>query len=340
MTPPRPSSPYERTALGRLAAFAFRRRGLVLLAWVAAAIGAFALGSAAAGDFSADYSTPGSESKAAATVLEERFDGRSQYSVDLVWSAGDVRDPAVERSADAMLQRAAAWRASAGAPPRARPRSRPTARPRSRGCRWTARPDDVPESTGESLVALADHPPAGLHAAVGGEFDPGAEEPPAASSELIGIAAAAIVLLLTFGTVVAAGLPLITALFGLGDLRRRWSACSPRSSTCPTGRPASRVMIGLGVGIDYALLIVTRYRSGAGRRARAARRGGRGDGDRRALGPRRRHDRRHLAARAVPHGPAVPATASRSPRSLTVLVVHGCAAVTLLPALLGFAGPA
>ena len=67
MTPP---SPYERTALGRLAAFAFRRRGLVLLAWLAAAVGAFALGSAVAGDYSADYSTPGSESKAAATVLQ------------------------------------------------------------------------------------------------------------------------------------------------------------------------------------------------------------------------------------------------------------------------------
>ncbi len=88
----------------------------MLLAWVVAAVGAFALGSAAAGDFTADYSTPGSESKAAATVLEQRFDGRSQYSVDLVWSARDVRDPAVERSADGMLRRAAGLEGIGAAP--------------------------------------------------------------------------------------------------------------------------------------------------------------------------------------------------------------------------------
>ena len=227
MTPPRPSSPYERTALGRLAAFAFRRRGLVLLAWVAAAIGAFALGSAAAGDFSADYSTPGSESKAAATVLEERFDGRSQYSVDLVWSAGDVRDPAVERSADAMLQRAAGLEGIGQAPPASEAEVSPDGTTAVARLPLDRRPDDVPESTGESLVALADHPPAGLHAAVGGEFVPGLEEPPEASSELIGIVAAAIVLLVTFGTVVAAGLP-ISPRCSASRSPGRCSASSPR----------------------------------------------------------------------------------------------------------------
>ena len=260
MTPPRPSDPYERTALGRLAAFAFRRRGLVLLAWVAAAIGAFALGSAAAGDFSADYSTPGSESKAAATVLEERFDGRSQYSVDLVWSAGDVRDPAVERSADAMLQRAAGLEGIGQPPPASEAEVSPDGTTAVARLPLDRRPDDVPESTGESLVALADHPPAGLHAAVGGEFVPGLEEPPEASSELIGIVAAALVLLVTFGTVVAAGLPILTALFGLAISGSLFGVLAAVTDV-PDWAPQLGVMMGLGVGIDYALLILTRHRA-------------------------------------------------------------------------------
>ena len=59
------------------------------------------------------------------------------------------------------------------------------------------------------------------------------------SSEAVGLMIAALVLVLTFGTLVAAGLPIVTALFGLGISSRR-SACSRRSWTSPTGRPRSR----------------------------------------------------------------------------------------------------
>jgi RND superfamily putative drug exporter len=243
-----------------LAAFAFRRRGLVLLAWVAAAAGAFAVGSAVAGDYSADYSTPGSESKAAATVLEDRFDGRSQYAVDIVWSASDVRAASVERAADGVLQRAAALEGIGDAPRAGEAEVSPDGTTAVARLPLDRRPDDVPERTGEALVALAEHPPAGLRMAVGGEFVPGLEEPPEASSEVIGLAAAAVVLLITFGTIVAAGLPIATALFGLAISGSLFGVLAAVTDV-PDWAPQLGVMMGLGVGIDYALLILTRHRA-------------------------------------------------------------------------------
>ena len=146
---------------------------------------------------------------------------------------------------------------------------------------------------------------------------------------------AAIVLLVTFGTLVAAGLPILTALFGLG-ISAAVSASSPRSWTCPTGRPRSPSMIGLGVGIDYALLILTRHRA-AMARGREPR-----DAVVEAISTAGHsvlvagHDGRHLAARAVPDGPQLPA--GRCAVGELAVLVTMAASVTLLPALLGFAG--
>ena len=61
--------------LSRVADVAYRRRGRVVLAWVAATIIAVGLGTALAGEFSADYNTPGSESKAASDLTEQKFGG-------------------------------------------------------------------------------------------------------------------------------------------------------------------------------------------------------------------------------------------------------------------------
>ena len=76
--------------LSRLGQFAFRRRRLVLAAWVAALFSAFALSAAFGGAWSADYATPGSDSKAAADALVERFPARSPDTVDVVWRTADA----------------------------------------------------------------------------------------------------------------------------------------------------------------------------------------------------------------------------------------------------------
>ena len=155
------------------------------------------------------------------------------------------------------------------------------------------------------------------------------------ASELLGILAAVIILLIAFGSVLAMGLPIGTALFGLG-------AGSPRHPRQPHLHDAGlqhqlAAMIGLGVGIDYALFIVTRYREALHLRSAPEERDRDRARHRRPSGAVRRHTVDDLAARHVPDGPEVRLTAWPSPASLAVLTMM-LASVTLLPALLGFAG--
>ena len=99
----------------------------------------------------------------------------------------------------------------------------------------------------------------GLRVELGGQLIANAQEGEI-SSEMVGLAIAALVLLLTFGSVVAAGLPLATALFGLG-ISASLIGLLAAALDVPDWAPALASMLGIGVGVDYALLILTRYRA-------------------------------------------------------------------------------
>ena len=120
------------------------------------------------------------------------------------------------------------------------------------------------------------------------------------ASELIGILAAVVILLIAFGSLLAMGLPIMTALFGIG-IGLAVVNLLARVLDVPSFAPQVTAMIGIGVGIDYALFISTRYREalhdGADPEARGRARD-RHERPGRAL--RRRHGR-DLAARPVPH---------------------------------------
>jgi RND superfamily putative drug exporter len=263
---PMPSAgPHSTSTLGRLGALAFRRRRLVLLAWVIALVGAFAASAQLAGTFSADYETPGSDSKAAADRLYERFPERPPYSVDVVWQARDAASPVVRRRVDGFL--AAAQRLEAMGDG-VSTRDAQVARDRSVAVvsiPFTVRSsDDVPMATSEQLIELAQSASTdGLRMELGGWAVANAEQNEV-SSEAIGLLVAAIVLLLTFGSLVATGMPLATALFGLG-ISASLGGILAAVMDVPDWAPSVAAMIGLGVGIDYALLLVTRYRSALSR---------------------------------------------------------------------------
>ncbi len=87
-----------------------------------------------------------------------------------------------------------------------------------------------------------------------------AQEPPGGKSELIGIAVALLVLVLTFGSLVGAGLPVLTALFGLG-LGLAGITAMTAVTDISSSTPILATMIGLAVGIDYTLFILARYRT-------------------------------------------------------------------------------
>ena len=118
---------------------------------------------------------------------------------------------------------------------------------------------DLETSSGERLIELADETTGDdLTVKLGGNLISNAEE--GAPPELIGLLAAAVVLLIAFGSVVAAGLPLLVAIFGLG-ISATLIGVVARFVDTPDFAPAVAGLIGIGVGIDYALLVLTRFRT-------------------------------------------------------------------------------
>src|ERR687893_1543444 len=94
-------------ALARLADISYRRRGRMVLAWLAALVVIIGVGSSLAGEYDADYNTPGSESKAASDLTEERFEGYSGQEIYVVWRDERGADaPAVKERVDAFLAEA------------------------------------------------------------------------------------------------------------------------------------------------------------------------------------------------------------------------------------------
>src|SRR5262245_47722474 len=204
--------------LGRLAGVAYRRRRRVIIGWLAVFALALALSAAFAGNFAADYSAPGSDSKQAQDLLEQRFPVQAGDTVDVVVrSDARVTDSAIRSAVTGLLR-------ELGGSPHVAAVEDPYTTPGdisqdgktlvSHLKLDVANPVDMPVADARNLleVAHATERP-GLDVALGGPSIQTAEEG-AVGSEGIGIAAAAIILLLSFGSVVAAGLPIIIAVAG------------------------------------------------------------------------------------------------------------------------------
>jgi putative drug exporter of the RND superfamily len=248
--------------LSRLGGMAYRRRRLVVVMWITGLVLAFAASSKLAGDWSADYETPGSDSKAAAELLGERFSERRPYSVDIVWQARDAGAADVRGRIDGLLtQTQRLVGIGDGVTTEQAEISRDGTVGLVRVPLATRNSDDVPLSTGERIIELVDAASShGLRVEAGGQAVAQAQQGEV-SSEGIGLVVAALVLLLTFGSLVAAGVPLATALFGLG-ISSALGGLLAAVIDVPDWAPSVASMIGIGVGIDYALLVVTRYRAG------------------------------------------------------------------------------
>jgi RND superfamily putative drug exporter len=224
------------------------------------------------GDWSADYSTPGSESRAAAELLQERFPERNPETVDVVWQAPDgAGSPAVAQRIDRLVAGADGLEGIGRGGGAAEAELSADGTIGVLRIPLTELPGAIPHASGERLIELAEQSSgAGLRIELGGQLIANAQEGEI-SSEMVGLAIAALVLLLTFGSVVAAGMPLATALFGLG-ISGALIGLLAAVLDVPDWAPALASMLGIGVGIDYALLIVTRYRGAlaAGRAPREA----------------------------------------------------------------------
>jgi RND superfamily putative drug exporter len=244
--------------LARLADIAYRRRGRVVIAWIVAAIVIIGVGSSLAGEYNADYNTPGSESKAASDLTEQRFSGYSGQEINVVWKDPDGADSAAakQRMADFFDQAEQVDHIAGHTPVRISQDGTigSTTLP------LTVPGWDVTKEDGEKLIAAAvDNSGDGLDIELGG--DPIYAAQSQSSPEGLGFLGAAIVLLIAFGSLVAAGLPLLIALVGLGISSGGLIALLANVIDVPDWTTAVSGLIGIGVGIDYSLLVLTRFRS-------------------------------------------------------------------------------
>ncbi|SPF03766.1 MMPL family transporter [Streptomyces sp. MA5143a] len=248
--------------LGRLA---FRRRHFVALIWVAlltlAGVGAASAPTAG----SSSFSVPGTEAQKAFDLLDQRFPG---MNADGATARVVFKAPAGEKMADA-ANKAAVER---------------TVRELDTGSEVTSVTDpfksgsvskdgtiayaqvryevsgmELEDASKDALEDAAEGArDSGLTVEIGGDALQAA--PHTGTTEIIGIAVAAVVLVITFGSLVSAGLPLLTALVGVGI---GVASITALASALDLGTTTSTLamMIGLAVGIDYALFIVSRYRA-------------------------------------------------------------------------------
>jgi RND superfamily putative drug exporter len=243
--------------LARLADLAYRRRGRIVLAWIAVLAAAVVVAPRLAGEFSAEFATAGSESQAAADLVAERFPGTSGDTIEVVWQAdAGARDPAVLGRVDRFLEQAERLEGIAAAQPPRVSRDGTIALTRLELDRSAL---DVPDQTSRRLIEMAEAASGdGLRIELGGAPIRNAQE--GGSPEFIGLIAAALILLIAFGSVVAIGLPIAIALFGLG-LSVLLIGVLAAVIDVPGFAPAIAGVVGIGIGIDYALLILTRFRS-------------------------------------------------------------------------------
>ncbi|MFE2889415.1 MMPL family transporter [Streptomyces sp. NPDC059272] len=253
------------TLLYRLGRAAFRWRWFVTLLWVAVlgAVGFAATKAPAAPDDG--FTMPGIESQRAFDLLEQRFPGTAadgaSARIVFVAPSGEKVTASDNRAAIEKLVTEAAdgsQVASAADPFTARAVSKDGTTAYST-VTFEVKADDLTGAAKTHLERAIDTArDAGLTVEVGG--DALATQPAAGgSAEAIGIAIAAVVLLITFGSLAAAGLPLLTAILGVGiSMSAILALGSALGLSETTGTLAT--MLGLACGIDYALFVVSRYR--------------------------------------------------------------------------------
>ncbi|MBC2932825.1 MMPL family transporter [Nocardioides sp. zg-1228] len=246
----------------RLARACARRRFVVLAAWVVLVVAVSVLSGAVAGETSDDYALAGSESERAAQILQEAgFDVGAGTQAQLVFRVDQADDDGLRAEVDAVADRV---RDEV-------PEARVVSPYEPEGARQLS-PDrsigyvavDLPRMDAaeladvqETLSGIRETSP-DLRLEVGGiAVEQEAEGGP--PSELIGILAAVVILLFAFGSVIAMGLPILVGVIGAASgiaavgIGARWV-------DMPSFAAPVSAMIAIGVGIDYALLVVTRYR--------------------------------------------------------------------------------
>lgn len=256
--------------LNRLARWSVQRRRRVLVAWLLAVAGMLAVGVTFAGENDADFSLPGTDSQQAADLLEESGANDSPFATGQVVIAtdpsvaGTVDSPQVRPAVEELLADIAAIPEVSVTSPYL-PDSHGMISPDGTvGFAEVNLGNGNENEVGERVDAIRDlrenvaAPGVTIELGNGEYF---MEEEFGSTAESVGLLLALVILLIAFGSLIAAGLPLLNALFGVG-IGAAIVMLATNVVSIPSFAISLTIMLGIGVGIDYALLIVTRYRTG------------------------------------------------------------------------------
>ncbi|AZQ37576.1 MMPL family transporter [Streptomyces cyaneochromogenes] len=254
--------------MAALARWCVQRRLVAVLLWLLAFGGVSAAAAVTGTAYSNDYHVPGTESGRATQLLEDGFPGLGGDSDTVVWhtTSGSVRAADVEQTMTATLDEIAELPGVAAV---ASPYGKQGAAQISEDgdtAYATVTFDDSAENLDEgearAVVNAAKAAEAdGLQVELGGSAVGLTEAPGGHIAEIVGVAVAAVVLFLAFGSLAASLLPIATALVSVGTAYAG-IALLGHAMTVADFAPMLGMLVGLGVGIDYALFIVTRHRRG------------------------------------------------------------------------------
>jgi RND superfamily putative drug exporter len=259
--------PRLESALLNLARWSTTHRKYVVLGWIVLLFAVNALAQSAGTSYSNNFTLPHSGAQSAADLLQRSFPTQAGDRDTIVFkvATGSIHEAAVRARMSAAFQRIRTLKhVSAVVSPYEGAASGRSVSTDGRIAFATVVFDEkanlLPKSAPEAVVKAAKEAvQPGLQVELGGQAIEMTEQPGFGISTAVGLMAAIVVLLLTFGSLIAMGLPIVTALFGLGT---GLGAIALFTHVVDTPDFASELaaMIGLGVGIDYALFILTRFR--------------------------------------------------------------------------------
>jgi RND superfamily putative drug exporter len=241
---------------------------VVLIAWLAILLSVVGIERVVGSAYSNSFTLPGTESARALKLVSAALPREAGDSDTIVWhvSNGKITDPAVRPRIQTMLQKVATSPSVAGVrspyDPTGAAQVSSDGRTAFASVTFTKLPGALPRQDVRHVMNLAAAARApGLQVELGGQAIQQVTQTPPSNSEAIGLVAAAAILLLAFGSLLGMALPLATAAVALGTATFALGLFSHLMNVSPIA-PTLAALIGLGVGIDYALFIVTRQRDG------------------------------------------------------------------------------
>jgi RND superfamily putative drug exporter len=251
----------------KLARWSTTHRKYVILGWIVLLVGVNALAQSAGTNYSNNFTLPNSGAQHASDLLQRSFPTQAGDRDTIVYKvdSGSVEDPAVKARMSKMFAAVEKLpHVSAVISPYGGAASGRSISADGRIAFATVVFDEkanlLPKAAPERVVEVAKAATRpGLDVQLGGQAIQQTEQPGFGLSTAVGLLAAIVVLLLTFGSLIAMGMPIITALFGLGTGLGLIALFTHVVDT-PDFSSELAAMIGLGVGIDYALFVLTRFR--------------------------------------------------------------------------------